>query len=87
MPETAYYVIAAYAAGIPTAFAFGRYMQSYHEGKSLRAAAWDAVICVLASVVTLSLWSSSGDSPLVLAGWALGNATGTYFVTKYKERW
>ena len=79
------YCLGAFIAGIPTAWAFGRYMQNYHEGKAFQAAGWDAIICILASVVTLTLWSNSGDSPFVLAGWALGNGSGTYMVTRFKK--
>lgn len=78
-----YFCMAAYVAGIPTAWAFGKYLMAVEKRKPISAAVWDIVILVLSTLVTLSLWSSSGDSPVVFLGWILGNSTGTYLVVKH----
>ena len=76
------FFIAAYVAGVPTAWAFGEYLLSVEKRLPLRAAIWDIVILSLSTLVTLTLWSASGDSPIVFVGYVLGNATGTYLIVK-----
>lgn len=76
------FFIAAYLAGVPTAWAFGEYLLSVEKRLPLRAAIWDIVILTLSTLVTLTLWSASGDSPIVFIGYVLGNATGTYLIVK-----
>lgn len=78
---TVWYALGALVAGIPTAWAFGRYMASFAACQPIRAGLWDVAIIVLAQVVALTLWSQSNDSPLVMLGWAIGNGLGTYLVT------
>lgn len=77
-----YFCIATYLAGIPTAWAFGKYLLAVEKRKPIGAAVWDMVILALSTLVALSLWAESGDSPIVFLGWILGNATGTYLVVR-----
>lgn len=80
------YSMAACVAGIPTAWAFGKYILAVEKRKPISAAMWDIAILGLSSIVTLTLWSMSGDSPFVFLGWTLGNATGTYLVVKRAQK-
>lgn len=78
----------AFVAGMPTAWAFCRYLEAVATRSALAAAGWDMVIIGLGSICSLTLWSLSGDSPLVFIGWMLGNAAGTYaevLATKRRE--
>ena len=76
------FFIAAYVAGVPTAWAFGEYLLSVEKRLPFKAAIWDIIILSLSTLVTLTLWSASGDSPVVFIGYVLGNATGTYLIVK-----
>jgi len=77
-----YYCTGAYLAGVPTAWAFGKYLMAVEKRKPMSAAVCNIMVLSLSTLVTLSLWSSSGDSPAVFLGWILGNSTGTYLVVK-----
>ncbi len=81
-----YFGAIAFMAGIPTAWAFGKYLLSVEKRLPLNAALWDIAILVLSTLITLSLWSSSGDSPIVFLGWILGNAAGTYLIVNNAKR-
>ena len=76
------YALGALIAGIPTAWAFGKYTYAVTQRRAGSAAMWDLAIIGLSSLVTLSLWSKSGDSPTVFVGWMFGNAIGTYLVVR-----
>ena len=69
--------------GVWTAVGYGKYMTAYHDGKALVATMWDISIMLCSSLGTLQLWAASGDHPLVLTAYILGNAAGTYYVTKH----
>lgn len=71
-----------FIAGIPTAWAFGRYTQCVVERKPFKAALWDLLIILLSSAGVLTAWAESGNDPLLLVSWAAGNAIGTYLVVR-----
>lgn len=81
-----YFGVVAYITGIPAAWAFGKYLLAVEKRKPLSAAVWDIVILVLSTLITLSLWSISGDSPFVFLGYILGNATGTYMIVTQAKK-
>jgi len=77
--------ILTFLAGLPTAWAYGRYLISVEKRRPKRAAAWDFVILVLAQLVTLNLWAIADDSIWVLVSWVLGNVLGTYLVINQQK--
>jgi sorbitol-specific phosphotransferase system component IIC len=78
--------IAAFMCGIPTAWAFGKYLISVEKRWPVWAAFWDLLIITLSSVISLTLWFKAGSSPFVLLGYALGNALGTWTVIKLANK-
>lgn len=78
----AFYVAWAFIAGLPSAWAWGMWAISVNKRQPLQAALWDGVIILTSSLVTLTLWSKSGDSVWVLLGWLLGNMVAQYYVVK-----
>lgn len=80
------FFVAAYVAGIPTAWAWGEYLLAVEKRLPARAAMWDMALLGLSTLITLTLWSKSGDSPIVFLGFILGNATGTYLVVKRAQK-
>lgn len=79
------WVLLALLLGLPTAWVFGKYLLAVEKRQPVRAAFMDLLILLLSSVGELSLWQLTGNSLLVLIGFAIGNAIGTYLVVK-KER-
>lgn len=77
-----YTSIIAFFGGGTVAWAYAMYMIEVARRRALRAAGWDLTIMFFAHVITLTLWAKTGDSVFVLLGYILGNATGTYIVTK-----
>lgn len=80
------FFVAAYIAGVPTAWAFGEYILAVEKRRPMSAALWDTAVLALSTIITLTLWSKSGDSPFVFLGYILGNATGTYLVVKRAKK-
>ena len=78
------YVVWAFIAGLPSAWAWGMWAISVNKKHAWQAAMWDGLIIVTSGLVTLTLWSKSGDSPWVLLGWLLGNMVAQYYVVKHK---
>jgi len=75
----------AFIAGIPAAWAFGKFLLAVEARKARRAAVWDMIIMTLSTLVTLTLWSRSGDSMFVFVGYIMGNGAGTYLVVKLEQ--
>ena len=78
--------ILTFLAGLPTAWAFGRYLINVEKRRATKAAAWDFVILTLAQLVTLNLWARADDSAWVLMAWILGNVVGTYLVIRNQHK-
>lgn len=78
------YTAWAFIAGLPSAWAWGMWAISVNKKHAWQAALWDGLIIVTSSLVTLTLWSKSGDSVWVLAGWLFGNMVAQYYVVKFK---
>jgi len=74
----------AFVAGLPSAWAWGSWAIAVNKRQPLQAALWDGVIIITSSLVTLTLWSKSGDSIWVLGGWLIGNMVAQYCVVKKK---
>lgn len=81
-----WFFVVAYVVGVPTAWAFGKYLLAVEKRLPTRAAMWDIIVLGLSTLITLTLWSKSGDSSIVFFGWILGNATGTYLVIKHAPK-
>ncbi|NIN68003.1 MAG: hypothetical protein GTO63_25510 [Anaerolineae bacterium] len=75
-----------YVNGAVTAWVFGKYVLAVNALTPFRAAFWDFFVVFLASGVTLTLWSKSNDSILVLLAYALGNSTGTLVLVSRARR-
>ena len=80
------YILGAFVAGMPVAWAWGKYIKSVTGHSATVAAMWDILLILLASVVTLTLWARSGDSVYVLLAYAAGSGIGTFYVVQHNEK-
>lgn len=74
------------AAGALVAWGYGKYMTAYHAGKAWQTAMWDVIIMVAGTLTTFQLWSETSDHPAVLVGYIVGNAIGSYSVTRHSNK-
>jgi multidrug transporter EmrE-like cation transporter len=80
-----WYILGGFIGGLPLAWGWGKYLDAMKRGQPYRAAVWDVVIILLASVLTLTLWSASGDNVLVMVAYSLGSGIGTVYVVKHNK--
>jgi len=79
-------IFLAFLAGIPLAWGWGKYLTAVSTYRKRPAATWDVFIILLANVLTLTIWSESGNSILVLIAYAFGNGIGTYCVVGHNKK-
>ena len=75
------YVVGSWLFGLAYAVVVVRFYQTVTARQPGRAAAYDALIGLLA-VAPLQIWAASGSSVWVLIGEVLGSACGTYIAVR-----
>jgi uncharacterized protein YebE (UPF0316 family) len=79
-------IVLAFLAGIPLAWGWGKYLAAVSSYSKRIAAMWDIIVILLASALTLTLWSESGNNILILIAYAFGSGIGTYYVVGHNKK-
>ena len=76
----------AFLVGIPTAWAWGKYLHHFHAFHENQAGMWDTIIVWISFALTITLWHASGDNVAIPLAYGLGNGIGTKFVVRHNKR-